>query len=234
VRDIHDEPAVRVCLCCPRGLYDELGRLVCDRCERNIHDGLAQVAVMWRQLPARLEKGTSGAPADEPRVRTSKIDPDPPGNAQALDLIAGGVTGTLLVHEDAWRRELRRLYPRQPLTPWRGNQTQTLTGTLGFLHKRLRWACYSYDGVEDLDKDVRRLVVKMRDVITGEPPRRPVKVLPAPCPRKPDGQERCGGELVFTPDTRLITCRTCRQALNFEHWADIGLAAGTITLSDTA
>jgi hypothetical protein len=224
-----------VCLCCPRGLYDDLGRLACDHCEQNIHDGLAEVAALWPKLPARLEKGASIA-ADEPRVRTSKVDPELPGNARALDLIAGGVTGALLVHEDAWRRELRRMYPRLPLTPWRGNQTQTLAGVLGFFHQWLRWACLSYDGIEDLNRDLYRLLVKMRDVVTGEPRPRPAEVLPAPCPQKPDGKRLCGGELVFTPATRLITCRSCRKDLGFEHWAAIGLAAGTIALNlpDTA
>lgn len=234
MRDL-DEPAARVCLCCPRGLDDDLGRLACPQCEQNIRDGLAEVATLWRKLPDRLEKGATVA-ADEPRVRTSKVDPDLPGNAQALDLLAGGVTGALLVHEDAWRRELRRMYPRLPLTPFRGNQTQTLRGVLAFLEERLRWACLNYDGVEDLNQDLYRLLVKMRAVVTGEPRQRPVEVLPAPCPRKPDGKRLCGGELVFTPATRLITCRSCRHDLGFEHWAAIGLAAGLIALNlpDTA
>ncbi|WP_128382397.1 hypothetical protein [Streptomyces cavernae] len=224
--DLHDEPMMRVCLCCPRGLYDELGRLVCERCERNIADGLAEVATLWRQLPGRLEKGTGWA-ADGPRVTASRVGAPLPGNPQVLDLIAGGVVGTLIVHEDAWRRELRRTYPRLPLTPWRGNQTQTLNGVLAFLNERLRWACFSYDGIEDLSQDLYRLVVKMRAVVTGEPPQR-VRVLPVRCPVKPDGVRLCGGELVYDPRTRLITCRTCRDELGYEHWTDIGLAVGIL------
>jgi hypothetical protein len=148
---------------------------------------------------------------------------------QALSLIAGGVVGALIVHEDAWRRELRRLYPRLPLTPFRGNQTQSLNGVLGFLRERLRWACYSYDGIEDLNEDLFRLLGKMRAVVTGEAPKR-VRVLPVPCPLKPNGRRACGGQLAFDPSTRHITCRTCRDEIGHQHWADIGLAVGLLAL----
>jgi hypothetical protein len=221
-----------VCLCCTRALYDDLGRLVCDRCERDIADGLTEVARLWRQLPGKLEKSTGGA-ADEPRVHTSKIDAPLPGNAEALDLVAGGVVGALIIHEDAWRREMRRLYPRLPLTPFRGNQTQTLVGVLAFLRERLRWACYSYDGIEDLKADLDHLVGRMQAVVTGERPKRP-KVLPVPCPLRPRGGRVCGGELAFDPVTKLITCRTCRGDIGYEHWADIGLAVGLIAMDPPA
>jgi hypothetical protein len=152
-----------------------------------------------------------------------------PGNLQALDLVAGGVTGTLIVHEDAWRRELRRIYPRLPLTPFRGNQSQTLAGVLTFLHEWLRWACQSYDGIQDLEQDLYDLLGRMQTVVSGEPRKKP-RVLPVPCPLKPTGKKACGGELAFDPTSRLITCRTCRGDIGHEHWADIGLAVGLIAL----
>lgn len=226
--DPHDVPTERVCLCCAHALTDDLGRLVCDRCERHIADGLAEVARLWKKLPGLLEKGTSSAAADEPRVHTSKVDAPLPGNPEVLNLIGGGVTGPLLKHEQAWRWELRTtLYPHLPLTPYRGDESRTLAGTLAFLREQLRWACQSYEGITGLESDLHDLLTQIREAVTGERRKRPT-VLPVPCPLTPDGTQPCGGELAFDPTTKVISCRTCRGLIGYEHWAAIGLTGGLI------
>jgi hypothetical protein len=226
------------CQCCRRELHraPAQDRTVCCSCEDRIAEQLLDVAALWEQLPAYAVR-TTVVHEDTGRVTVSA----PPGSAApgdlgALDLMAGGVVNRLIVHEDAWRRELRKT-GRWPLTPWRGDQDQTLRGVLAFLTAQLPWACLSYDDVPGLARDLTAVLRDMRAVVTGD--RRRTRELAAPCPLVPDDAEPaedgrlppCGGVLVFDPQASLIRCRSCGAALGREDWTGLAIDAGVLPVA---
>jgi hypothetical protein len=231
-----------LCQCCQKELHGrdlDGGRQVCRHCEDRLGEDLAKVGELWEKLPALLEKGAPAADGTEGVSTSGPTASQAPGNLAVLSLLAGGVTGPLLVQEDAWRRELRKR-GHWPLTPRRGDQDQTLRGVLRFLSGNLHWACHDYDSVDDLDKDLGKLLGEMRGVVSGD--RRRSKRLPVPCPLPAPGSEEddpqapaCGGTLTYYSLPKVtVRCDTCRRTLPWKLWHRVGLAAGLITLPDAA
>lgn len=225
-----DQPDPPRCAVCRRrltGLDADHGRRACLACQAELAQQLLAVAELWEELPGRLIKGTP--PAKDPDAPKPVGAPGSaaPGNIDALNLLAGDVTGRLLVHEDDWRRDMR-----MPPTPDRGSQDNTLEGVLRFLRRYLSWACLHSDDTDGLARTLRTLLRDMQAVIDND--RRRPHALAVPCPLAaagqgpgPDGRiPRCGGELVYEPLASAIRCRNCRRTVGYEWWADLAFAAG--------
>jgi hypothetical protein len=231
-------PAFPVCQCCPRRLHGievRHGRTVCRLCEKRIAEALTEVLALWRDLHDVLVPGTRAADSggDAPHA-PGPTGSRPPADLAVLSLLGGGVSQRLLAEEDAWRRELRKAR-HYPLTPFRGDQTQTVTGCVTWLRNNLLWACHSYPDVDDLSRALGRLLGEMRGVVTGD--RRHRETLDAPCPMTARGHTeddpaapQCGGTLTFDPRKVAISCDTCRRAYKTADWHRLGAAAGLFTL----
>lgn len=226
--DAGDLPAPPTCQCCTRALHgtDTTVRTVCVRCEQRITAQLADVAALWPRLAERRLRPVRGD--DGVRVATSGPAGSPaPGDLHTLNLLAGDVVGRLIVHEDAWRHALG-----WTLTPWRGNQNQTLAGVLRFLTVNLRWACGAYDDVDSLSRDLSAVLRDMRAAVTGDH-RRPTELAvtcPLPVDAGPGGEESvCGGALLYDPQAARIRCTACHTSLDYTQWADLALDTGALT-----
>jgi hypothetical protein len=227
------------CPCCPRQLLRveaQAGRLVCRPCENRLAAELAEVLQLWQHLPALLAPGTA-AEGDTSERAPGPTGSKPPASLDVLSLLGGGVTQPLLAEEDAWRQELRKS-GHCPLTPARGNQDDTLTGTVTWLRANLRWACGAYPDVDDLHRTLGRLLGEMRGLVTGDRRRREEMEPGCPMPARghadddPDAPP-CGGQLTYDPRKAIIRCDTCLRRYGPAHWARLGAAAGLITLPFT-
>jgi hypothetical protein len=236
------DDCTRVCQCCPQPITDRVeldrGRLVCRGCEQRMLSQLREVAQLWPHLATLAEKGTPLLGADDAPRPTGPSGSQAPGDLAVLSLLAGGVTGPLLVEEDAWRRHLRGRGFRVPLTPWRGDQDQTLRGCLAWLLAHLNWAVHEYEDVDDLDRALRKILGSMRGVVTGD--RRRAERLPLPCPLPARGHDEddpgapaCGGDLVFDPRRAVIRCGGCLRTLRPSQWHRLG-ATLTVPRPDAA
>jgi hypothetical protein len=232
-------PQFPVCQCCPRRLLPlevRHGRLVCRPCEERLESELDEVAVLWRQLPGQLVKGTSGGEASDAPRAPGPTGSQAPCNLAALSLLGGGVTDPLLAEEDAWRRELRKTR-HCPLTPQRGGQDTTLKGVLAWLRVNLHWACHAYPDVDDLDRALRKLLGEMRGLVSGDRRRREELEPGCPMPARGHTEDaeapKCGGQLTYDPRKKVIRCDTCRRAYGPTEWDQVGAAAGLITLPFT-
>ncbi|MGR3875715.1 hypothetical protein ACUXZZ_45100 (plasmid) [Streptomyces graminifolii] len=233
-----NRPAFPVCQCCPRRLISieaKHGRTVCRLCEERLAKQLDEILTLWQQLHQVVVPGTAPADGggDEPRA-PGPTGSRPPADVNVLSLLGGGVTQPLLVEEDAWRQELRK-ERHYPLTPFRGNQTQTLTGCVTWLRGNLLWACHSYPDLDDLSRTLGKLLGEMRGAITGD--RRPKEDLTPGCPMAARGHVEddtnappCGGLLTFDPRRTVIRCDTCRRTYGVADWHHLGAAAGLFTL----
>ncbi|WP_203232771.1 hypothetical protein [Streptantibioticus cattleyicolor] len=225
------------CQCCGWHLRGDgnTGRQVCRRCQTALDADLAQVAELWVRLGEHLERLTGvRTDPDLPR-HPGPTGSQAPGDLAVISLRAGGVTSKLLVHEEDWRRQLG-----WTLTPWRGDQDETLAGVLRFLRDNLHWACHAHEHDVHLDMlstDLYELLWDMTGAITGD--RRRPHALSLPCPAStgtdPDGTPAvCGGTLWFEPRHNRLRCRSCRQIIGHQQWVDISLAAGLLTPDDAA
>ncbi|WP_234322714.1 hypothetical protein [Streptomyces sp. NRRL S-350] len=222
-----------VCQCCPRRLKREelsAGRGVCWLCEDRIASGLQEIRTLWPRLSEVVHQGAAPREEGMPKPPSGPDGSTAPGNLEAYDLLAGGVTGPLLAREDEWRAELRRHDPRWPLTPHRGGQDQTVAGVLEFLGANLRWACGGgYSDVDDLDTDVRLLVRRMTAVVNNDRRRPCTLKAPCPLPSRTDPSGTCGGELVYEPvPEAVIRCGLCKQRIGYQYWTDLVDAAGLL------
>ncbi|MFF1284348.1 hypothetical protein ACFVY4_26850 [Streptomyces sp. NPDC058299] len=235
-------PAYPVCQCCPRRLLRSevgLGRLVCRLCEQRLYTELGEIEILWVQLPGILAPGTAPTDSggDAPRA-PGPSGSRPPTNLAVLSLLGGGVTQPLLAEEDAWRQELRK-GGHYPLTPFRGDQDQTLAGTVEWLRMNLLWACHSYPDVDDLHHTLNRVLGDMREAVTGDRRRREELAPGCPMPARGHDDEdqdapQCGGTLTYDPRKTLIRCGSCRRTYGPTEWDRLGAAAGLITLPFTA
>jgi hypothetical protein len=239
--DTTGPPAYPVCPCCPRRLLPvevNRRRLVCRPCETRIDAELAELGELWPRLPGLLAPGAAGTDngSDAPRA-PGPTGSKPPANLAVLSLLGGGVTQPLLAEEDAWRRELRKT-GHYPLTPHRGNQDQTLAGTVKWLRLNLYWACHAYPDVDDLDRTLRKLLGEMRGLVSGDRRRREHLTPGCPMPARGHAEDdpttpKCGGTLTYDPRKTVIRCDTCRRAYGPTDWDRLGAAAGLITLPFT-
>ncbi|MEU2426986.1 hypothetical protein ABZ619_39240 [Streptomyces sp. NPDC007851] len=230
-------PAFPVCRCCPRRLFAieaKHGRTVCRLCEARIAKDLTEVLTLWQQLHQVVVPGTAPTGGGDAPGSAGPTGSRPPADVAVLDLLAGGVTRRLLAEEDAWRRELRKSR-HYPLTPFRGNQTQTVTGCVTWLRNNLLWACHAYPDVDDLHRTLGRLLGEMRGAITGDRRRR--EALAPGCPMAARGHAeddesapRCEGALTFDPRKVVIRCGTCYRTYAVTDWHRLGAAAGLFTV----
>lgn len=232
-------PAFPVCQCCPRrllGIEVKHGRTVCRLCEERLAKQLVEVLALWKQLHDVVVPGTSAATSDggdSPRA-PGPTGSRPPADVTVLSLLGGGVAQPLLAEEDAWRQELRKAR-HYPLTPFRGNQSQTVTGCVTWLRDNLLWACHAYPDVDDLSRTLGKLLGEMRGAITGD--RRPREDLAPGCPMAARGHveddpdaPRCDGTLTYDPRKVVIRCDTCRRTYGVADWHHLGAAAGLFTI----
>jgi len=182
------------CAVCHRDLYAD-DCTTCDSCEAWLRDGLNEIEHLWLKLPDYLERGSSNGDGV-----TGSRSPAMPANPEVMDLTSvGGIVTQLQVHEDDWRRA--RGFTA---TPWRGNLDQTLPGVVRFLRNNLTWACQNYEHTDDLAKDLRRLIGRCRNVVTGDKPERKFTVH---CT-----VDDCGGPMRVSLNTREAECPTCYTA----------------------
>ncbi|MFI5814890.1 hypothetical protein ACIA7S_28525 [Streptomyces sp. NPDC051643] len=228
-----------VCPCCPRRLLAieiQTERRVCRPCERRLDAELREVVELWDQLPGLLKPSATGGGTDAPRT-PGPSGSKAPASLPVLSLLGGGATDKLLAEEDAWRREIQKARPRYPSTPVRGRQDPTLKGTVEWLRESLPWACHHYPDVDDLSSALYKLLVEMRELVTGESQRR--KPIEPGCPMPAPGHDadkaapKCGGQLTYDPRKKVIRCAGCRRHYGPADWDILGAAAGLITLPFT-
>lgn len=182
--------AISACAICRNLLWED--RPVCTACENRLRDGLNEIEHLWLELPRYLQRGASRGDS----IGGTRTPGMPPAE-EVLDLISkGGIVTQLQVHEDDWRRA--RGFTT---TPWRGSLDQTLPGVTRFLRNNLAWACQHHTDLDDLNRDLGRLLGRCRAIVDGEKRER---FWTAYC-----ATENCDGTMRISISTPRSECSKC-------------------------
>lgn len=185
------------CAVCGNDYYAD--RTTCETCEDRLRDGLNEIEHLWLELPKHLQRGASKGDT----IAGTRAPGMPPAE-EVLDLISkGGIVTQLQVHEDDWRRA--RGFTA---TPWRGSLDQTLPGVVRFLRTNLSWACQHYADLDDLHKDLGRLLGRCRAITDGEKRERSWAAYCA--------TENCGGTMRISISTPRSECPKCETEYQHE------------------
>lgn len=184
---------------------------LCERCRANTDADLVALPGLYRSLADVLAPGVGAGD----RVSGSRTPPLPV-RLGPLTLRSGGSVASILTSwEDDWREILG-----WTMRPFRGNNEQTLEGTVKFLRSNWPWAIDKHPAPQEFAWEVRDLTSACRTEIEGKGESRVIGT----CPSTDESGRICGAKLWASPYATEIRCRLCRAAWKQDEWLSLAMS----------